>query len=210
MSKDIDTLKLAKKYIKKEPMPSSIAAEFRRNGMEHLLEDVYTRTAELIEDNAEAGRVVWMHLEQILPCIAFYEVLVKEKGAEAALKLYGDWCLLKIEKIAKLIPAIMKIPGVYKLMPGLFNKMLGELFGEKAGFKYANISADNGFAVDMTSCPYVEMCRKYDCFEIAKFFCKSDDITYGNMHPKLVWARTKTLGTGGECCDFKLYIKKNA
>ncbi len=61
---------------------------------------------------------------------------------------------------------------------------------------------------DMTVCPYVETCKKYGCPELAQFFCKSDDICYGNMHPKLVWGRTKTLGTGGDCCDFSLWIKE--
>lgn len=207
-SKSTNPMKYAKKCIKKEPMPSSLAAEFRRNGMEHLLDSVHVRTAELIQDNAEASKEMWNHLEQILPCIAFYEVLVKEKGSkEDALDFYGKLCLLKIEKMAKIIPIVMKLPGLYKVMPKLFNKMLGSLFGEKAGFKSENTSTEGGFSVDMTVCPYVEMCRKYDCFEIVEFFCKSDDICYGNMHPKLVWGRTKTLGTGGDCCDFKLYVK---
>jgi len=26
------------------------------------------------------------------------------------------------------------------------------------------------------------------------------------MHPKLYWHRTKTLGRGGDCCDFCLKI----
>lgn len=34
---------------------------------------------------------------------------------------------------------------------------------------------------------------KYGCPELTQFFCKSDDICYGNLHPKLVWARNKTL-----------------
>lgn len=27
------------------------------------------------------------------------------------------------------------------------------------------------------------------------------------MHPKLKWGRTKTLGQGGDCCDFRLTIE---
>lgn len=65
---------------------------------------------------------------------------------------------------------------------------------------------ENGFAADMILCPYVETCKKYACLELAQFFCKSDDVCYGNMHPKLVWGRTKTIGMGSECCDFSLWI----
>ena len=42
---------------------------------------------------------------------------------------------------------------------------------------------------------------------VNRFFCKSDDITYGDMHPGLVWGRTQTLETGGSCCGFKLHLK---
>lgn len=37
--------------------------------------------------------------------------------------------------------------------------------------------------------------------------CRADDICYGNMHSKLHWGRTKTLGLGGDCCDFRLTIR---
>ena len=63
------------------------------------------------------------------------------------------------------------------------------------------------FKMDMLECPYMNICRKYGCPEIVPAFCASDDVAYGNMHPKLVWGRTKTLGRGDECCDFKLTVK---
>ncbi len=44
--------------------------------------------------------------------------------------------------------------------------------------------------------------------EIIKAFCHSDDVAYGNMHPKLDWVRSKTLGRDGDCCDFIINVKK--
>ena len=32
------------------------------------------------------------------------------------------------------------------------------------------------------------------------------DTPYDGLHPKLVWHRTKTLGRGGDCCDFCLKL----
>lgn len=29
-----------------------------------------------------------------------------------------------------------------------------------------------------------------------------------DMHPKVIWGRTQTLGKGGDCCDFRMSIKK--
>lgn len=203
-------LKLAKKYIKGKPMPSSLEQEFKKHGLSDLLPSVYQRTAELLQDNENASAAVLQHLKQILPCIAFYEALLEKEGSqEKALALYEDWCFIKIKKMAKIIPVTMKIPGLYKKTPAIMRKLLDSLFGEAAGFKYQEKEIANGFAVDMTVCPYVVTCNKYGCPEIAQFFCKSDDITYGNMHPKLIWGRTKTLGMGAECCDFILYIKED-
>ena len=60
---------------------------------------------------------------------------------------------------------------------------------------------------DMLACPYQDTCVKYGCPEIVAGFCRADDEAYGHMHPKLKWGRTKTLGQGGDCCDFRLTIE---
>ena len=202
------TIKTVKKIIRKKPMPCSLEKEFKENGLGEYLEKVYTRSAELLEENKNVSKAQMTHLEQILPCIAFYEALIEIEGSkEKALNIYDGWCLKKIEKIGKVIPVIMKIPRLYKKVPSIMEKMLDRLFGTMAGFEYRRVDCKKGFAADMLVCPYVEMCKKYGCIEIAQYFCKSDDLTYGNMHPKVIWARTKTLGTGGACCDFKILIK---
>ena len=201
-------LKLAKKYVKSEPMPSSLMKSFKKNGYADLLDEVYDLTAKYIIENESLPKGVMSHLKQILPCIAFYKVLIKKEGSkEKALKAFEKACFNKLEKLSRLIPVIMKLPSLYKKVPAIMEKLLDAKFGEKCGFKYRRKECKNGFAADMLMCPYVETCKKYNCFELAQFFCKSDDICYGNMHPKLVWARTKTLGMGADCCDFKLYIK---
>lgn len=191
-------------------MPSSLQAEFKRNGLEDMLDKVYMRTAQLVKENENKPKGELEHLQQILPSIAFYETLRdKEGNQEKALNMFEKWCFQKIEKIAKIakwIPVIMKIPGLYKKIPSFMNKLLDAKFGPRAGFEYIQRDCENGFAADMTKCPYVETCKKYGCPELAQFFCKSDDICYGNMHPKLIWGRSKTLGTGGDCCDFNLYM----
>jgi len=211
MGKENTTYKLAKKYIQKKPMPSSLLKEFQKNGLENHLEKVYLRSAELFEDNKDFNKALQSHLGQILPCIAFYEVFIEIEGSrEKALDIYEKWSLCGIEKIAKSIKSFMKFPGMYKLIPGMFDSMIDKMFGAEAGFKSHMVPDVEGFARDMVVCPYVVKCNNYGYPELAQFFCKSDDICYGNMHPKLVWARTKTLGRGDDCCDFRLFVKKRA
>ena len=114
MEKD-KALAYAKKCINKEPMPSSLKREFVRNGWGELLEKAYRRTAELVMEQENVSKAQMAHLEQILPCIAFYEVLLKKEGSkDTALAFFEKWCFLKIEKMAKMSPVLMKIPGLYK------------------------------------------------------------------------------------------------
>lgn len=201
------TSKTAVKVIRRKPMPKALEIGFRESGYENYLKKVYSRTAELLTDNRDTGKALMTHLEQILPCIAFYETLTEITGSkEKALEEFEKWAFLRIEKLSAMAKGIMKIPGLYKKVPDLADKMLDSYFGEAGGFKSRAVPGGKHFSRDMTVCPYYETCKRYGCPEITQFFCKSDDITYGNLHPKLVWGRTQTLGTGGECCDFKLYI----
>ena len=198
----------AKKTIKKEHLPKSLEKRFIDNGLSDLLDDVYIRSAELISENQNVSKELYVHLEQILPCIAFYEALLKKyKDKETALKLFDEWAYDSINDVSEKLQKMMKI-GVYKVVPSLCGWLLNKFFGEKAGFKSREVPDAPKFARDMTVCPYYETCKRYGYPEITQFFCKSDDITYGNMHPNLIWGRTQTLGMGGECCDFRLYLKK--
>jgi hypothetical protein len=54
-----------------------------------------------------------------------------------------------------------------------------------------------GFARDTYSVRTCKTCEKYGYPELTQYFLVTQMISvYGNMHPKLVWARTKTLGRG--------------
>ncbi len=199
---------LARKIIAKQHLPKSLEGRFRENGLSHLLEGVYARTAELLCENRDAGKALRTHLDQILPSIAFYESLLAHYGDKtAALERFDQWAYDSIKVVSEKLRRLMNT-GLYRFVPSLCGVLLDKFFGKKAGFESHPVPDAPIFARDMTVCPYYETCKKYGCPEITRFFCKSDDITYGNMHPRLVWGRTRTLGTGGECCDFRLYLRK--
>ena len=203
------TVKAVRKYIRKKSMTRSLEKRFIDNGLTDQLDGVYARSVELFSENSSASEALHTHLQQILPCIAFYEALLTKTGSrEEALKLYDEWAFDFIKKLAVTIRKIMNT-GLYKKTPLIFDKMIDKMFGSDAGFKSKRVEGSKPFARDMLVCPYYETCKKYGCPELTQFFCKSDDIAYGNMHPKLVWGRTQTLGTGGECCDFRLHLKED-
>ena len=98
----------------------------------------------------------------------------------------------------KMLAGVLRLPGLYRLIPGISARMVHKIFGEAAGFAANEYRTAGGvMRIDMVKCPYHETCVRYSCPELCACFCDSDDIAYNNMHPKLIWHRTKTLGRCG-------------
>ena len=82
-------------------------------------------------------------------------------------------------------------------------------FGTDAGFVYEFPETHGNEArFNIVRCPYFETCKRYGCPEITRCFCDGDDAGYGDLHPRLIWGRTRTIGRGGDCCDFLLEYKE--
>lgn len=162
----------------------------------------------LRRENAGASKEKQFHLEnQILPGIAAYETLQTVMPRDEALQTVHDYIETRAWRLKKMILKLMRIPGFYRRVPGIFCKQTPRLFGTAAGFAATEIQTSGGvWRIDMTRCPYHDACVEYGCPELCHCFCDSDDITYDGMHPRLLWRRTKTLGRGDDCCDFCLKL----
>ena len=192
-----------------------IAAAFRKTAAQRFpekageLNAVFdARLRALRAENAGATKEKQRHLEgQILPGIAAYETLQTVLPKDEALQTVHGYVEERAWKLKKMILAFLRIPGLYRRVPGMFCRETPKLFGETAGFAAKEIQTSGGvWRIDMTRCPYHDTCVQYGCPELCPSFCDSDDITYNGMHPKLFWHRTKTLGRGDDCCDFCLKI----
>lgn len=175
-----------------------------------LNEKLAARMAALRAEHAGAPKQVQFHLEsQILPGIAAYETLQTVMPKDEALRTVHGYVEAHAQKMRKSILKLLRIPGLYRLPPVLFSKLTPKFYGEAAGFAATEYQTSGGvWRIDMTKCPYHDTCVQHGCPELCPCFCDSDDVTYDNMHPKLRWHRTKTLGRGGNCCDFYLGITK--
>ena len=167
------------------------------------------RLQALRADNAAAGKEKQFHLEkQILPGIAAYETLQTVMPKEEALQTVHGYVEQRAWKLRKLFLALMRVPGLPRKTPGIFTKQTRRMFGEAAGFEAREIETTGGvWRIDMTKCPYHDASVHYGCPELCPCFCDSDDITYDDLHPDLLWRRTKTLGRGDDCCDFCLKLR---
>lgn len=168
------------------------------------------RLEELRRENAGASREKQRHLEgQILPGIAAYETLQTVMPKEEALQTVHRYVERRAWRMKKIFLRLLRIPGLYRAVPGIFARQTPKFFGETAGFAAVELQTSGGvWRIDMTKCPYHDLCGAYGCPELCRCFCDSDDITYDGLHPKLEWHRTKILGRGGDCCDFCLKIRK--
>ena len=168
------------------------------------------RLGELRSEHAGASRQRMRHLEsQIMPGIAAYETLQTVMPKEEALRTVHGYVEERAYRLKKIFLRLMRIPGLYKKVPGIFAAQTPKFFGISAGFEANEIRTTGGvWRIDMTRCPYHDECVRCGCPELCHCFCDSDDITYGGLHPKLIWQRTVTLGRGDDGCDFCMKVVK--
>lgn len=162
----------------------------------------------LLAENVDASKGKLYHLtRQILPGIAAYETLQTVMSKEEALQTVHGYLERLARASHKQLVALLRFPGLYRLVPGVFVKSTRRVFGPAAGFAPKELQTGNGvWRVDMRKCPYHDTCLEYGCPELCRCFCDSDDVSYAGLHPKLVWHRTKTLGRGDDRCDFCMRI----
>ena len=185
----------------------TVAQQFPEQSVElnRLLDEKLSRLRSM-HLNASKGKQ--FHLEsQILPGIAAYETLQTVMPKDEALQTVHGYVAEHAWTMRKTILKLLRVPGIYRLPPVLFSKLTPKFYGETAGFAATEYQTSGGvWRIDMTKCPYHDTCVEHGCPELCPCFCDSDDIAYDDLHPKLVWHRTKTLGRGNECCDFCLKL----
>ena len=143
-------------------------------------------------------------IQTILPRIAMYKVLLEENITEEASYEYIRKYMM--EKIATKKHASMvkmeKIPGFYGIYSKIFLKFMKKTDLQESTQKKEKTSFD----VTITKCLWHTACVENGCATLCRLFCDVDDVTYGNLK-KLGFSRTKTLGSGGDCCDFHFFKK---
>ena len=199
------------KLTRLEQMQNQIAAHFDEEQGIRITRYMQNEYDKLCSEFANQHKAMEPHTHKnIFPVVTAFRALLAEGMERKEAAELVQSCFLKLMgEPAESIRKIMKFPGLYRLMPRLWKTFTTKLFREDAGFRFNFYPSDSKrVKFDMLACPYLKACEQLDCLELAPAFCMSDDICYGNMHPNLIWNRTKTLAINGEPCDFDLYIKK--
>ncbi len=145
-----------------------------------------------------------MLVQTILPRIALYKSLSEEKlSEEDVYKYMRKYMLDKVAAKKHASTAKMElVPGFYSIYSSIFLKIMRttdlQVSTQEYGKDYYNIT--------ITKCLWHTACVENGCAELCRLFCDVDDVTYGGLN-KIGFTRTKTLGYGGDCCDFHFFKK---
>ncbi len=190
----------------------------------HISEKIFPTQQHQIEEKArillekyckeEVGKPkeITMHtIKKIFPCIAFYKSVTECTGQrDRAYAVIDEYFKKQCAVNARQLQRLCRIPFAYRFVPRIMALVIHKCFGEKSGFEMTDYETKGRVChINMTSCPYFSKCQEYGCPELTTVFCDADDVAYGNMHRRLSWERSKTLGRGNEYCDFIIKIKND-
>lgn len=160
---------------------------------------------ELIENTKNKTENQMKTLTQtILPRIALYKMMSSDDfSKEDVYEYVRKYMLNKVAAQKHASTAKMElVPGFYSIYSRVFLKIMKttdlQVSEQKQGKDYYDIT--------ITKCLWHTACVENGCAELCPLFCDVDDVTYGGLK-KLGFTRTKTLGYGGDCCDFHFFKK---
>lgn len=143
-------------------------------------------------------------VQTILPRIALYKVMQNEGfSQEDTVEYMRKYMIDKVAAKKHASTAKMeKVPGFYSIYSNIFLKIM-----RTTDLQVSTQKCGEGFYdVTITKCLWHTACVENGCGELCRLFCDVDDVTYGGLK-KIGFTRTKTLGYGGDCCDFHFYKK---
>ena len=143
----------------------------------------------------------------ILPLAAIYNSLRKNNVNDSIDMLieYGKQTGLRMKKI---ILRITSIPGLSKILWKNMPKLMRKTSSPKKGYERKIVSETNELVgVDILVCPLYKMAKKLNVPEIAPVICAMDK-EYMTGFKKIEYTRSKAIGNGDDCCDYRLRYNK--
>lgn len=140
--------------------------------------------------------------QTILPRIALYKTLAEAGFSKEDIYKYMRKYMFDIVAAKKhASTAKMEVvPGFYTIYSSIFLKIMRTTDLQESVQKHGKDYYD----VTITKCLWHTACVENGCAELCSLFCDVDDVTYGGLK-KIGFTRTKTLGYGGDCCDFHFF-----
>ncbi len=193
------------KIKQQEQIGAFLQAEFGPEAARGLLAKQEERLRFLIENTKNKSENQMKTMEQtLLPRIALYQVLQQEGYTQA--EAYACMRRYMMDRVAAKKHAstakMEAVPGFYALYSRIFLRFMRTTDLQES----VQTRGKDGFDVTISRCLWHTACVENGCAELCRLFCDVDDVNYGGLR-KIGFSRTKTLGYGGDCCDFHFYKK---
>lgn len=143
-------------------------------------------------------------IQTILPRIALYKSFIAAGLSDDDVYKYMRKYMLEIVAAKKHSSTVKMeiVPGFYAIYSRVFLKIMRTTDLQESVQEHGKYY----FNVTITKCLWHTACVENGCEELCRLFCDVDDVTYGGLK-KIGFTRTKTLGYGGDCCDFHMFRK---
>lgn len=143
-------------------------------------------------------------IQTILPRIALYKSFIAAGLPDDDVYKYMRKYMLEIVAAKKHSSTVKMeiVPGFYAIYSRVFLKIMRTTDLQESVQEHGK----DYFNVTITKCLWHTACVENGCEELCRLFCDVDDVTYGGLK-KIGFTRTKTLGYGGDCCDFHMFRK---
>ena len=144
----------------------------------------------------------------VLPLAAIYEAL-KKYDDEHALDLLIQYGKQRGNDFSTMIAKVTSFPGLSIMLGKNMPQLMRLTSSPKKGYERRIVSESRELVgVDILVCPLYEMAKKLGMPEIASVVCLIDK---GQMtgFKYIDYTRTKALGNGDDCCDYRLRFDKS-
>lgn len=200
---------------RKEGEGGAVAIKQQRDIEKYLVErlsqeaarELFARQSELLEKliagTSGKSKNQMETLEQtILPRIALCKALNEQiSSSEEATELMRGYMMdvVAAQKHASMA-GMQVVPGFFTIYKRVFLRVMGT----SDLWESTQSHGRDFFDTRITKCLWHDACVENGCLELCPLFCDVDDVSYGGLR-KMGFSRTKTLGYGGDCCDFHFY-----
>ena len=193
------------KIKQQQQIRSFLIREFGEDKGSELFSQQESRLDAIIAGTADKTENQMKTLTQtILPRIALYKVLLDSGYAQEDVEALMRRYMLDVVAAQKhrSTARMERVPGFYAIYSRIFLRIMRttdlQVSTQRCGKGYYDIT--------ITKCLWHTACVENECPELCRLFCDVDDVTYGGLQ-KIGFSRTKTLGYGGDCCDFHFFRK---
>ena len=182
-----------------------LSEEFGKDRENDLFDRQEKALNTLIENTQNKSENQMKTLTQtILPRIALYKTLLKDGLPEDEVYKYmRKYMLEKVAAKKHASTAKMElVPGFYRIYSHIFLKIMRTTDLQES----IQSCGRDYYDITIKKCLWHTACVENDCADLCRLFCDVDDVTYGGLK-KIGFSRTKTLGYGGDYCDFHFFRK---